>query len=203
MLNMMFIRIKTIYKYKDFFMKNKLFLSLALLIATNSFITTPAIAMSWSDAGKAALATAKAAIGLTAIAGSIALPIAAYKMLHQPDYTIDSIKLNTSGFFNANVSAQFNIGKEFLPTAMFPGRHRVATIPPFSPFSNKIVGNYTVQALELIPAIYTLVGAASVGSFIYGCTTLKSALDDFKKINKNINKNITKSLSENSRTRSW
>jgi hypothetical protein len=55
-------------------MKNKLFLSLALIIAANTFITTPAIAYNWTDA-----ITIKTALKVSAIGSSLLIGAWAFK----------------------------------------------------------------------------------------------------------------------------
>ena len=69
-------------------MKNKLFLSLALLVAANAFIATPAMAYyTLTDAkrdalkmakSKAAFATVKTAFGLAALSSSITVWLSAF-----------------------------------------------------------------------------------------------------------------------------
>jgi hypothetical protein len=55
-------------------MKNKIFLSLAMLVAANAFIATPAMAINWSLVNTTAKIAGKAALGITAFGTSALLP---------------------------------------------------------------------------------------------------------------------------------
>jgi hypothetical protein len=52
-------------------MKNKVLFALALAVAANAFIATPALAFDWTKAKKAAFTTGKTALGIVALGTSI------------------------------------------------------------------------------------------------------------------------------------
>ncbi len=149
-------------------MKNKLLISLAILIAANAFVSTPASAYTWTDAyrdgakaakvtGKAALATAKTAFGVAALGTAVALPFVAYCISNNPnpEFRLTSIKVGAA------------IGTKL---AYDSGHKTVFT-------------GHTGQDIELLPAIYAMVGATSLLSSLVGYKALSSAWNDIKNIN--------------------
>jgi hypothetical protein len=155
-------------------MKNKLFLSLALLIAANLFITTPALAYTWSDAkrhaaatGTAILATGKATAGIALLGAAAALPVVTYQTLTNPDNNVTSIKLDVNFGMSAWVERN---------TTGFGYRKWPELIGP------KNIRFSDVEILPSIPAICALVAATSITTGVIGCVLLKSAWNDFKSI---------------------
>lgn len=141
-------------------MKNKIVLSLALLIAANT--TTPASAVNFKQgakiAGRAILATGKTAVGLAALGAAIAL-----LRINPNNPKPNSIKVS------GRVHSFLNIEETFSPT--HNRGHGYCNSFEFSNF-------------EILPALYTLVGITSLASGFVGYKALKSAWNDFKNINK-------------------
>ncbi len=147
-------------------MKNKLFFSLALLVAANAFIATPASAITFKQAakvtGRAILATGKATLGLAEIATGLALPCAALWI---------ASKQNEISRLNVNAAGSLSIDVVNSPHAYQPYRYA------------GYVNNLEIKPSDVLPPLYIGIGAASIASVLLGSYHLKSAWNDFNNIN--------------------
>lgn len=189
-------------------MKNKILLSLALLVAANAFIATPAMAYTWADAKRHAAIAGKATLGAVAVGAAIALPILTYKTIYPSNIAgvpnaIGNVD-NTGGWKLNSVRLQVDDTRVCLEYKKVVDNIISTVSKTFGPnYDRFLYTQYETDAIKTgleilppMPAIIILAGTASAVSGYAGYRLLISAWNDFKNINKSTNKS-SKSITTN------